>query len=265
VRARWVVLATGAVPQGLMAAGLCDPPHAQRRGAARLRAPPGLVGRMTALEMVWHKQLRGGYGWIFPVPGRRVQHRRRPDRQPQVAGGRAAATMQDVNLRQMFDAFCAGLRAGRRTDGAAARCRVTEGRAAALLAGRRALVSRPGCWPPAKPSAAPTPSPAKASARRWRPACWRPRRCWPPCRRRTRGRHAWPLRGRAAALKPRFDLYEQGQQGQPPPLAGRPGDLARQPQPAHPAAHGRRAGGDAEPRPVSLLAWPSGITKLLTE
>ena len=29
---------------------------------------PALVGRIRALEVVWHKRLRRGYGWIFPCP-----------------------------------------------------------------------------------------------------------------------------------------------------------------------------------------------------
>ncbi|GCL64593.1 NAD(P)/FAD-dependent oxidoreductase [Pseudaquabacterium pictum] len=104
VRARWVVLATGAVPRALMAAGLCTrhtPSGVALRGYVH---HPGLVGRVTALEVVWHKQLRKGYGWIFPCPGGMFNigvglahsHGR------QVAG---RATMEDVNLREMMAAF----------------------------------------------------------------------------------------------------------------------------------------------------------------
>jgi hypothetical protein len=42
----------------------------------------------------------------LPGAGRRVQHRRRPDRQPRGQRGNGKGRMQDVNLRQMFDAFC---------------------------------------------------------------------------------------------------------------------------------------------------------------
>jgi flavin-dependent dehydrogenase len=57
------------------------------------------------LQLVWHPKLAGGYGWIFPAPGGVFNigagltgsHIRQRD-------GRNK--MQDVNLRQMFDAFC---------------------------------------------------------------------------------------------------------------------------------------------------------------
>jgi len=104
VRARWVVLATGAVPRALMAAGLCTrhtPSGVALRGYVH---HPALVGRVKALEVVWHKQLRTGYGWIFPCPGGvfnigvglAYNHGR------QVRG---RATMADVNLRELMAAF----------------------------------------------------------------------------------------------------------------------------------------------------------------
>jgi len=104
VQARWVVLATGAVPRALMAAGLCErhtPSGVALRGYVH---HPGLAGRLRALEVVWHKQLRKGYGWIFPAPdgvfnigvGLAHSHGRQVD-------GRA--TMEDVNLRELFAAF----------------------------------------------------------------------------------------------------------------------------------------------------------------
>jgi flavin-dependent dehydrogenase len=105
VAARWVVLATGAVPQGLIAAGLCDrrtPSGVALRGYVKNDA---MVGRITALEVVWHRKLRPGYGWIFPCRdgvfnigvGLAQSHNK-------VERGRA--TMQDVNLREVFAAFC---------------------------------------------------------------------------------------------------------------------------------------------------------------
>ena len=104
VRARWVVLATGAVPRALMASGLCTrhtPSGVALRGYVH---HPGLVGRVTALEVVWHKQLRKGYGWVFPCPGGvfniGVGLAHSHDRQ--VAG---RATMEDVNLRELMAAF----------------------------------------------------------------------------------------------------------------------------------------------------------------
>ena len=104
VRARWVVLATGAVPKALMAAGLCDrhtPTGIALRGYVH---HPAMAQRRPALEVVWHKQLRKGYGWIFPGPdgvfnigvGLAQSHGKQ-------VGGRA--TMADVNLRELFAAF----------------------------------------------------------------------------------------------------------------------------------------------------------------
>jgi menaquinone-9 beta-reductase len=105
VHAQWVVLATGAVPQALIAAEMC-----QRRGPSGVALRgyvrnPSMVGRIKALEVVWHKRLSKGYGWIFPCPngvfnigvGLAHSHAAGPD-------GREA--MADANLRQMFDRFC---------------------------------------------------------------------------------------------------------------------------------------------------------------
>jgi geranylgeranyl reductase family protein len=69
VEARWTVLATGAVPRALIAAGLCErhtPSGIALRGYVRHE---GLVDRIRQLQVVWHPRLRGGYGWIFPAPG----------------------------------------------------------------------------------------------------------------------------------------------------------------------------------------------------
>ena len=109
VSARWVVLATGAVPQALIAAGLCErrtPSGVALRGyvkneALAARRPE----RQRQLQMVWHPRLRGGYGWIFPAPGGLFN----------IGAGLTGShitqrngkgRMQDLNLRQMFDAFC---------------------------------------------------------------------------------------------------------------------------------------------------------------
>ena len=137
VRARWVVLATGAVPRALLAAGLCDrrtPSGIALRGYVQ---HPGLVDRIRALEVVWHKQLQGGYGWIFPCPdgvfniGVGLAH----SHGKQVNG---RATMADVNLREMLAAFtrihapAAELMAGGRLlgemKGAPLRCSLEGGR-----------------------------------------------------------------------------------------------------------------------------------------
>jgi geranylgeranyl reductase family protein len=107
VRAQWVVLATGAVPQALIAADVCErrtPSGVALRGYVR---NPAMVGRVTALEVLWHKQLAKGYGWIFPCPngvfniGVGLTHSHAQGRD-----GREAMA-DDANLRQMFDRFCA--------------------------------------------------------------------------------------------------------------------------------------------------------------
>ncbi len=105
VQARWVVLATGAVPQAVIAADLCDrrtPSAVALRGYVR---NPAMVGRIEALEVVWHKRLSRGYGWIFPAPGGvfnigvGLTH-------SHSKGNDGRATMADVNLREMFRTFC---------------------------------------------------------------------------------------------------------------------------------------------------------------
>ena len=105
IRARWVVLATGAVPQALQAAGMCDrrtPSGIALRGYVKSDA---MVGRIRALEVVWDKNLAPGYGWIFPAPGGRFNIGVGVANSHPAAGGEAAK-MKDVNLRQLFDAFC---------------------------------------------------------------------------------------------------------------------------------------------------------------
>jgi flavin-dependent dehydrogenase len=99
------VLATGAVPQAMIASDLClrrTPTGIALRGYVRNEA---MVGRIRALEIVWHKRLKQGYGWIFPCP----------DGMFNIGVGLAdcfglAGTgrlrMQDVNLRDLFAAFC---------------------------------------------------------------------------------------------------------------------------------------------------------------
>jgi geranylgeranyl reductase family protein len=105
VRARWVVLATGAVPQALQAADMCKrrtPSGIALRGYVKNDA---MVGKVKALEVVWHKSLSPGYGWIFPAPGGRfnigvgIAHSH-PAREGE------PVKMKDVNLRDVFKAFC---------------------------------------------------------------------------------------------------------------------------------------------------------------
>lgn len=104
IRARWLVLATGAVPQALIAAGMCE---RQTPSGVALRAylhNPRMAGRLKALDVVWHRRLRPGYGWIFPCRdgvfniGVGVAHSH-----SRLRDGRR--TKKDVNLRHVFDAF----------------------------------------------------------------------------------------------------------------------------------------------------------------
>jgi geranylgeranyl reductase family protein len=104
VRARWTVLATGAVPQALIAAGMCQrrvPSGVALRGYVRNAS---MVGSVRTLEVVWHRRLRPGYGWIFPCRdgvfnvGVGVFHSHH-----EITDGRAS--MADVNLRELFAAF----------------------------------------------------------------------------------------------------------------------------------------------------------------
>ena len=138
IRARQVVLATGAVPQALIAAGLCErrtPSGVALRGYVHNAA---MSDRITELEVVWHKRLSQGYGWIFPCRdgvfnigvGLIHSHAKQID-------GRQ--TMQDVNLREMFAAFCEVYAPARELMRAGTLVGRAQGRAAALLARRRAL------------------------------------------------------------------------------------------------------------------------------
>ena len=102
VRARWVVLATGAVPAAALAAGVCErqrPSGIALRGYVKNEA---MAGRLQALEVVWHRKLAPGYGWIFPCRdgvfnigvGSLQSHRRASTQAP-----------RDFNLREVFKAF----------------------------------------------------------------------------------------------------------------------------------------------------------------
>lgn len=102
VRARWVVLATGASVGPMVATGLCTrrtPSGIALRGYVR---NPALAGQLATMDVVWDRALRPGYGWIFPCGeatwniGVGAFFRRGDD-------GRDRAA--DANLRQMFDDF----------------------------------------------------------------------------------------------------------------------------------------------------------------
>ncbi len=101
LRARWVLLATGAVPQALLAAGMSErhtPSGVALRGYVRNDA---MAGRLDKLEIVWHRALTPGYGWIFPCGdgvfnigvGIADSHTER-------TGGKL--TKREVNLRQVM-------------------------------------------------------------------------------------------------------------------------------------------------------------------
>ena len=105
VRAPWLVLATGAVPQALLASGMAQ---RQTPSGVALRAyvkNDAMVGRVgNTLEIVWHRALSPGYGWIFPCPGGvfnigagiAQSHDQRRD-------GKFAK--RALNLNQVFDSF----------------------------------------------------------------------------------------------------------------------------------------------------------------
>lgn len=101
VRCRHLVLATGAAPQALVAAGLCERRVPSAMGLRGYVRNPAMVGRITQLEVVWHRKLKPGYGWIFPCRdgvfniGVGIIDSHRP-------GDHA---MRNVNLREVFAEF----------------------------------------------------------------------------------------------------------------------------------------------------------------
>lgn len=96
VRASTVVMATGAAMAPMIAADLCErrsPSGVALRGYIRndrLREP------VTTLQIVWHKRLAGGYGWIFPAPDGLYNIG---------AGYTGSFSERSRNLREMFAAF----------------------------------------------------------------------------------------------------------------------------------------------------------------
>jgi geranylgeranyl reductase family protein len=109
VRAGWLLLATGAVPQALLAAGMSSrhtPSGVALRGYVKNDA---MVGKITALEIVWHRALTPGYGWIFPCRdgvfniGVGIA-----DSHNELRGGKLkdqGFKKQEVNLRQVMTDF----------------------------------------------------------------------------------------------------------------------------------------------------------------
>ena len=104
LRCDWLVLATGAVPQALLAAGVCErrtPSGVALRGYIH---NPAMVARITELEVLWHPRLKPGYGWIFPCPdgvfniGVGTAH-------SHAKGHNGRNSMEAVNLRASLQAF----------------------------------------------------------------------------------------------------------------------------------------------------------------
>lgn len=104
LRCRWLLLASGAVPQALLAAGMSDrrtPSGVALRGYLKNDA---MRSRIDKLEVVWHRAVAPGYGWIFPCGdgvynigvGIVDSHNEHRD---------GKLTKQEINLREVFDAF----------------------------------------------------------------------------------------------------------------------------------------------------------------
>jgi menaquinone-9 beta-reductase len=106
VLAKWVVLATGAVPQALLASGMCDrrtPSGVALRGYVSNAA---MADKIRQLEVVWHKSLSTGYGWIFPLPGGVFNIGVGLAHSHIAKSADGKDSMVDANLRDMFNRFC---------------------------------------------------------------------------------------------------------------------------------------------------------------
>jgi len=93
IRCRWLLLASGAVPQALIAAGMArrqSPSGVALRGYLKNES---MQGRIDKLEVVWHRAVAPGYGWIFPC------------RDGVFNIGVGVFDGRDTNLRTLFDAF----------------------------------------------------------------------------------------------------------------------------------------------------------------
>ncbi len=101
IRARQVVLATGASSQALEACGLCERRSPSAMGLRGYVKHEALSGHLMNMEVVWHSKLKPGYGWIFPCRdgvfnmGVGVFASHRP----------GDHTLREVNLREVFDEF----------------------------------------------------------------------------------------------------------------------------------------------------------------
>jgi geranylgeranyl reductase family protein len=104
----WLVLATGAVPAAILAAGLCE---RRTPSAMALRAyvhHPTLGEAVPNPRFVWHRRMPGGYGWIFPAPGGVYNIGVGVlDRHGLSADGADGRSRKARNLRTMLDQFVA--------------------------------------------------------------------------------------------------------------------------------------------------------------
>lgn len=112
IQAGWVVLATGALPSALIATGMCQRQSASGMAARGYVHAPGLVGKIKALEVVWHKRLGRGYGWIFPcrdgvfnIGVGLAIGQNSGQNSSQNGDARARDPGQDTNLRRLLDRF----------------------------------------------------------------------------------------------------------------------------------------------------------------
>jgi menaquinone-9 beta-reductase len=93
IHCRWLLLATGAVPQALIAAGMAlrqSPSGVALRGYLQHAS---MQSRIDKLEVVWHRAVAPGYGWIFPC------------RDGVFNIGVGVFDGRHTNLRSLFDAF----------------------------------------------------------------------------------------------------------------------------------------------------------------
>ena len=105
VQADWVVLATGAVPAALSAAGVCErhtPSGVAMRGYVHA---PSFVPRLQRLDIAWTRAVQPGYGWIFPAPGDCFNIGVGVTDSHESHDGKGRK--RTLNLRAMFDTFVA--------------------------------------------------------------------------------------------------------------------------------------------------------------
>ena len=105
VRARWVVLASGAVPQALIAAGMSErttPSGVALRGYVKNDA---MVGKIRTLEFVWNRAVAPGYGWIFPCRDGVFNIGVGVSQSHNARGADDKLAKRELNLREVMDAF----------------------------------------------------------------------------------------------------------------------------------------------------------------